>query len=173
MNARIGGIVEWRKRGQPWQRCHNLVTDEGIDYLIDHSLDVPGSFAAGEPTLYIALWNTNVTELPDLTGATFAAVAGEINSITEGFVETTRPEWVGRSDISLADNERGNVVSPAEFNIRTATQLTVYGIALLTTDVIGDVAGALISMARFTDGPALLDDHDILDIRYIVSAFRA
>lgn len=146
--ALVQGIFSWSVNGGPRRRQHNIITDVGVAWI------AADTFPAA---LYGAIFEDDVTPTAAWTGAGFPAAAGELTSGTEGYVEATRPAW---PDV--------NGAAPMEFNIRTATALTVCGFGILTDDTKGDTTGDLFSAMRFSDAPASYDDHDILDVYYAI-----
>lgn len=146
----VEGRFHWRRNGWPYGCKRNLLTDEGIALVIADTQPSP---------LYCALFADDVTPLKTWTGATFDAVATEINSTTDGYAETTRP-------VLVAD-----AVTASEFNIRTTgSPLQICGFGVLSGDVIGSTSDVLMAAIRLSEAPELYDDHDILDVYYSYTA---
>lgn len=147
-NEILQGVVEWRgKRG------FNIITDEAIALIVADTFPT---------TYYMALWDNDVTPLRTWTGATFASVAGEITSTTDGYSEANRPSL---PDIGGTD--------PAEFNITsTGPPVAIYGCAVLDGNTRGGTGDVLVAAKRFPT-PENLDDGDILDVRYTLTVAPA
>lgn len=164
MNAR--GFVEVRRNGLVILQRPNLITAEGLDYLIDNEV-VAASLAPGDPAIYVAPFTDDVPVAANWTGASFASDANENTSTTDGYEETTRPLWVPTDNGTNVSND----LNPAEFNIRTTgspIQLCGFGL-VVGDDVRGGTTGTLLAAVRFSDAPVLFDDHDILDLRWILT----
>lgn len=120
----------------------NLITTEGLNHILSVALRDGSKLS----NFYLALYSGNYTPTAALTAATFAATATEIVSGTEGYSNATRPQW---SPTAPAGGQIDNYTAKAEFNIVTASQVTIYGAALLSDAVKGSTSGVLISAARF------------------------
>ena len=123
-------------------RTPNLITTEGLNHILSVALRDGSKLN----NFYLALYSGNYTPTAALTAATFAATATEIVSGTEGYSNATRPQW---SPTAPTSGQIDNYTAKAEFNIVTASQVTIYGAALLSDAVKGSTSGVLISAARF------------------------
>lgn len=123
-------------------RTPNLITTEGLNHILSVALRDGSKLN----NFYLAIFSGNYTPTATLTAATFAATATEIVSGTEGYSNATRPQW---SPAAPVGGQIDNYTTKAEFNIVTATQVTIYGAALLSDAVKGSTSGVLISAARF------------------------
>ena len=140
--AMASGMYFDRVNGGEWQFTKNIITDQGFAHLLNVALG-----AAAKPAgYYLAIHNGSASPAANWTGATYAAAAGEIVSLTEGHTGATRPQW------TPADATAGvidNLATAAEFTIATAGTLNVTGAALLTNSQRGGTTGALISAILF------------------------
>lgn len=123
-------------------RTPNLITTEGLNHILSVALRDGSKLN----NFYLAIFSGNYTPTAALTAATFAATATEIVSGTEGYSNATRPQWASAAP---ASGQIDNYATKAEFNIVTASQVTIYGAALLSDAVKGSTSGVLISAARF------------------------
>lgn len=127
---------EWEKEGD------NLIVDEGLAHILSVALG-----ATAKPTgYYLALFNGSASPAGNWTAASFAAVAGEIVSMTEGYTLATRPQWVPTAALAGSID---NMVSPANLTMATAGTLNVTGAALLTTSARGGTTGVLVSATKY------------------------
>ena len=88
------------RRG-PWMRHPNLLPVEGLAHILNVAL---GTIAkpAGH---YLALFSGSTAPAANWTAASFAAVANEIVSQTEGYAAATRPVWTpANTSTSSIDN---------------------------------------------------------------------
>jgi len=146
--------------GGNWQEDPNLVTEEGLYYLLGAAFA-----AATRPTdFYIALYSGAVSPLSSWNAANFAATASEITSSTDGYTESTRVKWEKAAAANLRTDNFANK-SRFTFTTSTATPVAVYGAALLSESAKGSTSGLLISAARFA-APRELHDTDTFDIGY-------
>lgn len=120
----------------------NLLTTEGLNHLLMVAL----SDTAKLNDFYLALYANNYTPTSALTAANFAATAGEIVSPTEGYSESTRPQW---NPEPAAGGAIDNYANKAAFNIVTTSEVTIRGAALLSDWTKGSTSGVLISASRF------------------------
>lgn len=153
--AKIGGIYfhsinsPFRDWDCELREDHNLVTDEGIAYALNVLLFQTGTYTGGVAQLahwYLTLFNGSTAPSASTTAANFASTLTEITSTTEGFTQTTRPEYVG---VTAAAGIVNNLASMAAFTIATATSLTVKGGGLLSSNVRGGTSGKCFSAANF------------------------
>lgn len=162
----LNGEFSWRVNGGEWKRETNLLTDEGIDYLIGLSVAYP----PGPDPFYIAPFGDDVTPLASWTAATFTTDSGELGDPPEGYQEATRQLWpVAVGDPDGSDNYTAAYV-PATFHLRTASSLTVCGFGVLTDDTKAGTGGVLLGAIRLGGAPKTYDDNDILDIGYRIVA---
>lgn len=166
-NVEAVGIYTHDVNGQDVRHDRNKLTDQGLA----HMLNVEFHNTAKITAWFIALWGGNITPQADTTAATFPAVATEITSNTEGYTETTRQAYLSSASVAgTVDGAPGIVQASsarAAFTIATAGSLTVYGAALLSSNVKGDTAGVLASISRFS-APRILANTDIFNCGYSV-----
>lgn len=133
----------------------NLVTDEGINYILDAGL------SSGTPITawYVAIFNDNHTPA---AGDTYA-VPGFTESTA--YDEATRPAW---TDGGVAAKSVSNSASKASFTMNAST--TIYGAALVgggtAATTKGNTAGGgkLYDCVQFTGGAKAVEDDDVLKI---------
>lgn len=128
---------------------HNLITDEGINNLLDVYLR--NQTNAG--TWYIGLFEGNYTPLVTDTGATIAANADETTALTN----TVRPTWTPAAAAAKAIT---NSASKATFTFNADT--TIYGGFLISNNVIGGNTGKCFAASRFTSSKAVGNGDQIL-----------
>lgn len=136
-SAFIDGVYSISSPGYEDSEEHNILPVQGINHILTAGLN---------GNLYLAIYATNYTPTSSLTAAQFPATAGEFTSNTEGYSQTMRPLW---EKAAAANGARDNNDTKALFTIATASSITVRGIALLTEQVKGSTAGAIISADRF------------------------
>lgn len=132
-----------RVNGGEWQTTQNLVVDEGLAHLLNVALGGKAKPAG----YFLALFSGATAPAANWTAANFASVAAEIVSLTEGYTNATRPQWVS---VDTNTNSIDNFASVAKVTIATSSQLTVTGAAMLTNSVRGGTSGALISASKYT-----------------------
>lgn len=154
--AVLAGTFTHDVNGLDMQVDHNLVTTEGRNHILDAVLH--GS--AQIPTWYVALFAGNVTPAATWTGANFAANSTEFTNYTE----STRQEYVEGAAASGVTN---NYASKAAFTIGVGGG-TVYGGAILSSNVKAGVTGICLASSRFTNS-RLTEEADVLNIGYQLS----
>lgn len=154
----MGGTFHWtHKRDgevvEQWD-SKNIVTDEGLDYLLDAGL------AGGTQitTWFIALKDD--TGDPVDGSETYATpVFTEI----ENYDEAARPAWTAGTVSSQSVDNSG---SAASFTI--SATVTVHGAALMSDNTKGDTATAgavMYAVSNFSSSKALVDN-DTLEVTY-------
>jgi hypothetical protein len=138
---------------------HNIVVNEGLNYLLAASL----GGETQQASWYIGLFSGNYTPVATLTAATVAGNATE--SIL--YDETTRQQWV---EPGASNQEITNSASPASFTINDT--VTIYGAFLISDSTKGGTAGKLFAAARFAASRALIAA-DVLQVTYTVGAASA
>lgn len=139
-NMDLGGVFHWQhiRDGKVIDEGedHNLVTDEGINYLLAAGL------AAGSAigTWYLGLFEGNYTPVTTDTAANIAANSTESSAFAAGVRQVWTPGAVAGKAVSNAAS-RGDFV----FN---ATK-TIYGAFLASNPTIGSTTGKLFAAARF------------------------
>jgi len=132
-----------RINGGQWSGSNpNLIPVEGLAHLLNVALGTTAKPAG----YYLALFSGTTAPAANWTAASFAAVASEIVSLTEGYTAATRPVW---TPVNTATGSIDNIASPAEVTIATSGTLNVTGLALLTSNARGGSTGVLVSAAKF------------------------
>ena len=150
-----------RVNGGEWARTPNLVVNEGMAHILNVALG-----ATAKPAGYfLALFNGAATPQANWTAAGFAAAAGEIVSMTEGYTSTTRPAWTPGV---AATNSIDNMAAVATVTIATTGQINVTGAAMLTSSVRGGTTGVLVSATRYA-AERTFQNGDTYDIGYRLS----
>lgn len=141
-----------------WEE-HNIVTDEGLNYILDSAL----SGASANTVHYVGLFKNNYTPIAGNVMATFpgAGVANEANS---EYNEASRPTW---TEAGVSAKTITNSASPATFTFNTS--VTIYGAFLSSSSTKAGTSGNLISAAKFSASRAMLN-LDQLNITYTLSA---
>lgn len=159
-NALIRGTYAHQVNDEPWVEDHNLIPDEGLNYVLGAAI----TNGAAIGTWYMALYSNAYTPTNALTAALFPATAGEITSATEGYDEANRVTWVPDA-IDTVNTEVINDTTPAAFTIATASSLAVNGAALLSVNTKGSTSGTLLSAGRFA-AQRNLSDTDTFNVKY-------
>jgi hypothetical protein len=147
-------------RGQPasYRRHKNLIVTEGINHILDVYFGATSKASA----FYLAPFSGSATPAASWNASNFASNATEITSTSEGYEETTRQQ---ASFGTAASGAIDNYASKAAFTIATASQLTVKGLGLLTTNTRGGTSGKLVSAVKFSVD-RVLNDGDIWEAGY-------
>lgn len=150
-----------RINGGEWNRTSNLITNQGIQYILNTAFgsnQKPSSF-------HLALFSGSAQPQADWTAASFASNASEITSESEGYEGSERPVWTPQNTQSTTIN---NLQSVARLTMRTSGSLTVTGVALLTHQQKGGSGGELISATRYTSARTF-QNGDIYEIGYNIT----
>ena len=151
-----------RINGGEWQCNDNLVVNEGISHILNVALGGKAKTAK----YYLALFSGNTAPAATWTALNFASVASEIVSLTEGYSNATRPEWI---PVDTNGNSIDNMAAAAQLTIATSGTLTVTGAALLTNATKGGTTGTLISASKYPVARTF-QNGDIYEIGYRLSA---
>lgn len=131
-----------RINGEQWQKTANLIVTEGLAHILNVAL---GSTA--KPAGYfLALFSGSAAPASNWTAASFAATAGEITSMTEGYTNATRPAW---TPANTSTGSIDNLAAVASLTIATASTLNVTGAAMLTNSTRGGTTGVLVSATKY------------------------
>ena len=150
-----------RVNGGEWSRTPNLVVNEGMAHILNVALG-----ATAKPAGYfLALFNGAATPQANWTAAGFAATAGEVVSMSEGYTSPTRPAWTPGV---AATNSIDNMAAVATVTIATTGQINVTGAAMLTSSVRGGTTGVLVSTTRYA-AERTFQNGDTYDIGYRLS----
>ncbi|MDH5857803.1 hypothetical protein [Lampropedia aestuarii] len=151
----------------PEEIISNRIPTQGFNYLLSVGLKA----GAAQPSWYLALFSGGYTPTDEVTAATFANVATEIVSSTNGYTETTRQAWTPGD---VANSEVSNLATEAVFTIATTSSVTVRGVALLSSPVKGGTDGVLMSIARFPQDRTYYDgDKVTIGYRVRMRPFQA
>lgn len=153
-----------RVNGGQWSKeSDNLVVTEGLVHILNVAL---GSTA--KPAGYfLALFSGSTAPAANWTAASFAAVANEITSQSEGYTGATRPAWTPVN--ASASAQIDNFTAAASLTMATASSLNVTGAALLTTSQRGGTTGVLISASAFAV-PRVFQNGDLYELGYRLNA---
>ena len=150
-----------RVNGGEWSRTPNLVVNEGMAHILNVALG-----ATAKPAGYfLALFNGAATPQANWTAAGFAATAGEVVSMSEGYTSPTRPAWTPGV---AATNSIDNMAAVATVTIAATSQINVTGAAMLTSSVRGGTTGVLVSATRYA-AERTFQNGDTYDIGYRLS----
>ena len=150
-----------RVNGGEWARTPNLVVNEGMAHILNVALG-----ATAKPAGYfLALFNGAATPQANWTAAGFAATAGEVVSMSEGYTSPTRPAWTPGV---AATNSIDNMAAVATVTIAATSQINVTGAAMLTSSVRGGTTGVLVSATRYA-AERTFQNGDTYDIGYRLS----
>ena len=159
--AMVAGVYVHDVNGQDERIDPNLIVTEGLNHILDVVLH--GTAANG--TWYLGLFSGNVTPQATWTAANFTANATEITSNTEGYSESTRQAFV---EAAASAGSINNTANKAAFTIATASSVTVWGAALLSSNVKGGTSGVLMSASKFSASRTLYDT-DVLNVGYTIT----
>lgn len=142
------------KQVDEWE-VDNLVVNQGLN-------DILGVYFQGvsqKTSWFMGIFQGNYAPVAADTGANWAVNATECSSYTSA----TRPAW---SPAAAAAQAITNGASPASFTFNAS--VTIYGAAIVSSNVIGGTAGVLFSEAQFTT-PKAVSNGDQLLITYSYS----
>ena len=141
----------------------NLIPKEALIHVLNVAIGSKAKPAGS----YLALFSGAAAPADNWTAASFAATANEIVSLTEGYTNATRPEFIptNATNDKFIDNF-GNV---ARVTIATTSQLNVTGVALLTNNQRGGTTGVLLSATKYA-ATRVFQDGDVFDIGYRITA---
>lgn len=148
--------------GEPAGMTDNLIPNEGRDKILDVFFGADSKIA----TLYMALYETAINPTTAWTAANFASTAGENTSTSEGYSESTRPEWV---DAPASGQVISNLASRAAFTIVCTSDITIEGFAMLSDNTRGGTSGVLVSATRRAT-PRTLSNGDNYELGYQITA---
>ena len=164
---RIGAIAAGeyfgRVNGGAWQKeGDNLIVTEGFAHMLNVTFDTSTAKPAG---YYLAIFSGNTAPAANWTAASFAAVASEIVSMTEGHTSATRPVW---TPAKTTTGSIDNMATVASLTIATSSQLNVTGAALLTGSARGGTTGVLVSASLYA-APRTFQAGDIYELGYRIN----
>ena len=156
-----GGEYFDRVNGGEWGINTNRIPTEGLAHILNVAL---GSKAKASG-YYLALFGGAAAPADNWTAASFAAVAGEIVSLTEGYTSPTRPQWVSTD---TSNGSIDNMAAVATLTIATSGTLTVTGAAMLTASGRGATTGTLVSASKYA-AARTFQNGDVYDVGYRLS----
>lgn len=163
IGARAAGEYFGRVNGGAWQKeGDNLIVTEGFAHLLNVTFDTSTAKPAG---YYLAIFSGNTAPAANWTAASFAAVASEIVSMTEGHTSATRPVW---TPAKTTTGSIDNMAAVASLTIATSSQLNVTGAALLTGSARGGTTGVLVSASLYA-APRTFQAGDIYELGYRIN----
>jgi hypothetical protein len=153
----IGGRFGVSVNDGPMEWDKNLIVNEGLNHILDVILHNQAQIA----TWYVALFGGNVTPAATWTAANFDSLATEFTN----YDEATRVEY---NEAAAAAQSITNSANKAAFTIGVGGG-TVYGAALISSNVKEGTSGKLFAATRFAT-QRVLDATDILNVAYTVNA---
>ena len=163
LGAIAAGEYFGRVNGGAWgKEGDNLIVTEGFAHMLNSAFDTGTAKAAGH---YLAIFSGSTAPAANWTAASFAAVASEIVSMTEGHTGATRPAWTpAKTNTGSIDN----LAAAASLTIATAGTLNVTGAALLTNNQKGGTTGALVSASLYPV-PRTFQNGDVYELGYRIN----
>jgi len=145
----------------------NLVTDQGLDYIMDSALSAATAITAW----YFALWPATPT--PAAVDTYAVPNETEITNVDGGIQETTRQAW---TEQGVSSQSIDNVTAEAVFTANTTgADVVMGGIGVVGggtgATTLGNTAGGgtLLSSAAFTGGNKSLSHGDTLTVTYTIT----
>lgn len=163
LGAIAAGEYFGRVNGGAWEKeGDNLIVTEGFAHILNVTFDTSTAKPAG---YYLAIFSGNTAPAANWTAASFAAVASEIVSMTEGHTGANRPVW---TPAKTATGSIDNMTAVASLTIATSSQLNVTGAALLTGSARGGTTGVLVSASLYA-APRTFQAGDIYELGYRIN----
>ena len=158
-NVMVGGVFEY----EHWRagkvisvlHSHNLVTNEGLNHILDAVLHGTAAIA----TWYVGLFEGNYNPVATDTAATFVANATE----STAYDEATRQAYV---EAAASSQVTTNSASKATFTMN-ATK-TIYGAFLSSVTTKSATTGVLLAADKAGTAKAVVDD-DQLFVTYALT----
>jgi hypothetical protein len=158
----VGGVYEIYVNGELVEELPNLVTTEGLNYLLEVAL-AGGSQISN---WYVTAYKNAVTPAANWDASNFDSTADEIDATD--VTAATRQPW---SNAAVSSAQVDNYASKAEYTVLSAT-LDLNGVAFVSNANYGDVTGKVLSATQFGATRSLLQD-DVLGIGYRFTAASA
>lgn len=163
LGAIAAGEYFGRVNGGAWEKeGDNLIVTEGFAHMLNSAFDTGTAKASGH---YLAIFSGSTAPAANWTAASFAAVASEIVSMTEGHTAATRPAW---TPVKTNTGSIDNLTAAASLTIATAGTLNVTGAALLTSNQKGGTTGALVSASLYPV-PRTFQNGDVYELGYRIN----
>src|SRR5690625_2141859 len=99
-----------------WSVDKNIITTEGLAHMLNVALGTKQKSSG----YYLALFSGSAAPANNWTAANFASVANEITSLSEGYTNPTRPEWIPKTTTTGSID---NMESVATVTIATSSSL--------------------------------------------------
>jgi hypothetical protein len=147
------------------ESCENIVTNQGLNYILDAGLSGGAAISAW----YVTLADADQAESATMTYQT--PVFSEIDNVAAGVTETIRQAW---SDGGVATQSVDNSASPATYTANTSG-FTAWAAALVgggtAPTAFGDThaSGILYAYSKFATQKAL-SSTDTIDVTYTFTA---
>lgn len=157
-----GGEYFGRVNGGAWEKeGDNLLPTAGLAHLLNVSLGGTAKPAG----YYLAIFSGATAPAANWTASSFAAVASEIVSMTEGHTGATRPVWTPSvATVGSIDN----MAAAATLTIATSGTLNVTGAALLSSSARGGTTGVLVSASLYA-APRVFQNGDQYELGYRIN----
>jgi hypothetical protein len=152
----IGGHAEVRVNDGPALIAPNLVTDEGINYL----LSVGFLGGVGDSQWHIAPYSGVSSPTAGLTALTFA---GSLTEFTN-YSESQRPVWT----TAATNKALSNTAAAALITVNAANQ-TVRGIAVMSVGTKSATSGVCLAAVPFPSARSGLNANDTLSLIYTLT----
>lgn len=162
-HATIGGVfTSHTPDGLGEIATHNLLTTEGINYLLSCGVGNGVGSNTSPSAFFVAPFSGNVTVLDSWTASGFASAATEL---TTQYSESTRVSFVDSIPASKSVN---NTANPAEFTA-ASDNVNIWGVGLLSSSTKGGTSGVLLSAAKYTAVRNLPTMGDKLSVKYTIT----
>ena len=155
-NLLLGGVFDFTVNGElVHQDLHNLVTTEGLNYILDAAL------SGGTPitSWYVTAFKNNVSPAANWAAANFDSTADEIDATD--VTASTRQAW---TDAGVSAGQVDNYAAKSEYTVLAAT-LDLYGVAFLSGSAFGGTTGKVVAATAFGAVRSLVAD-DVFGIGY-------
>lgn len=149
----IQGVVKYSKRGEPEETTHNLIVNEGLDYIVGVSTGAVAQIS----NWFVAVFSGDVTVQATWTAANFATNSTEFTQ----YDEAARPAWVPGA---VSSGARDSFASKATFT-SSVDAAVIRGAALISSSAKSGTGGTLMGATRFPSDKNL-DTGEILDVGY-------
>lgn len=144
------------------QVCPNMVVSEGLDYILNVSLNGSGVQTQINPW-YLGIFDTNYT----IQSTDAASNIHSRSSESSAYTEATRVQFSGAA---ASANAVTNSANKATFTMNATT--TIYGCFLVSASSKTATTGTLISSAKFTNARSVIANDELL-VTYTLTAADA
>lgn len=150
------GKLKWEEEN------HNLVVNEGLQYMVASALDGFTPIT----TWYIGLYGAGASNAP-AAGDTMASHAGWTEVVP--YSQATRVQAVFGTATTANPSVLSNSASVAAFSINVAGPTTIGGAFLTSDSAKSGTTGTLFSASDFTGGDRSVISGDTLNVTYTFS----